>query len=375
VYMFHGTIIGEMGLLWQSMNGHRGTTFSKKIFKAIDDRTGCNKCGMPAPRPGRFDCPVCGKDTLAVRPCSYWGARFTLEALATVKQRIGHWAWQTEFQQEPHDDSTSWFHKEWLDKAYREDLAPLVKSARRIVPWAAIQCTLSGEEAVNIATLGDGRYAQVPGDMGPYQVMVQSWDPAWARMKGKDNRTAWMAGVGMGLTWDDKFDIFWLDRKRALAGNSAYREWMYETWIDSIMPMGSVERPGQIGMIIERNSAGVLFQYGMEEHWSSIPIIDHQTGAEKHDLVDGIPGLASSFKDGKVIIRAGGTPWQREIADELVYELKHSGRSQFKDLLMATWFAWAYIQRWVRDIRDPARYNELARRRMASPHGLRPDAH
>jgi hypothetical protein len=95
-------------------------------------------------------------------------------------------------------------------------------------------------------------------------------------------------------------------------------------------------------------------------------VLDHQTGAEKHDLTDGIPGLASSFQEGKVTIRAGGTEKQRKLADELVYELKHSGRSQYKDMLMATWFAWAYIQRWIRDIRDPARYDELVRRRSAA---------
>ena len=374
VYMFHGTVIGEMALLWQQMKGHRGITFAKRVFKAIQDRPGCGQCGMPAPNPGQFDCPVCDIRTNAEKPCSYWGARFTVPALNTIRLRIGHWAWQSEFDQSPHDDSTSWFNKEWLDRSYRDDLAPLVKSARRILPWSVIACTLSGEEAVNLATLGDPRYATVPGDMGPYQAIVQCWDPAWARMKGKENTTAWMAGLGMGLTWDDKFDIFWLDRDRGLDGNAAYREWMYRTWREQILPMGAIERPGQIGMIIERNAGGVLFQYGIEEHWGSVPLIDHQTGAEKHDLTDGIPGLASAFKEGNVIIRAGGTPKQREMADELVYELKHSGRSQYTDMLMTAWFGWSYLSRWMRDIRDPARYDELARR-TAARHKPRPGAH
>jgi hypothetical protein len=379
VFMFHGTVIGEMALLWQMMKGHRGTTFRKRVFRAIQDRAGCESCGMPAKRPGKFECPVCDTVTRAVRPCSYWGARFTVPALGVTKQKIGHWAFSTEFQQEPHDDSTSWFHKDWLDAAYRDDLAPLTKSARRIIPWAAIECTLTGDEAVNIATLGDSRYATVPGDLGPYQVIVQCWDPAWAKLKGKEQMTAYMAGLGMGHTWDDKFDIFWLDRTRGLPGNAAYREWMYESWRDHIIPMGSVERPGQVQMIVEANGAGVLFQYGVEEHWGSVPTMSHQTGAEKHDLTDGIPGLASAFKDGKVIIRAGGSPHQREMAEELQYELKHSGRSQYKDMLMTAWFGWSYISRWMRDIRDPARYNELARRQMArtlkGPERTRPITH
>lgn len=362
IYMFHGTVIGEMALLWQTMHGRQGATFAKKIFKAIQDRPGCVRCGMPAPNVGKFDCPICQIRTDAIQPVSYWGSRFTVEALNTIRNRIGHWAWQAEFDQSPHDDSTSWFNKDWIDNAYHEDLAPLNQSARRIIPWSAISCTLTGEEAVNIATMADQQYRQVPGDYGPYQVIVQCWDPAWARKKGKEQMTAWMAGLGMGLTWDDKYDIFWLDRDRALPGNAAYREWMYRTWVNDIMPMGKVERPGQVGMIIERNSAGVLFQYGVEEHWGSVPVLDHQTGAEKHDLTDGIPGLASAFKNGEVIIRAGGSARQRELADELVYELKHSGRSQFTDMLMTAWFGWSYINRWKRDVRDPARYAELARR-------------
>lgn len=376
VFMLHGTVIGEMALLWQVMNGHRGTTFARRVFKAIQDRPGCSQCGMPAERPGRFACPVCDVQTRAIRPCSYWGARFTVEALDTIRRRIGHWAWQTEYDQEPHDDSTSWFNKEWLDAAYRDDLAPLQPSARRILPWSAISCTLTGEEAVQIASLGDSRYQMVPGDIGPYQIIVQCWDPAWAREKGKNQQTAYMAGVGIGLTWDDRFDVFWLDRDRALAGNKAYRDWMYRTWNNDVKPVTSIEQRAQTGMIIERNGAGILFQYGVEEHWGGIPVLDHQTGAEKHDLTDGIPGLASSFKEGKFIIRAGGTDKQREVADELVYELKHSGRSQYKDLLMAVWFGWSYIQRWIRDVRDPARYTELARRRLrSSGSDMRPNTH
>lgn len=366
VYMFHGTVIGEMALLWQTMKGHRGSTFSRTIFRAIQDRPGCRNCGMPAPNVGAFDCPICSTRTIADRPCSYWGARFTTEALNTIRQRIGHWAWQTEYDQSPHDDSTSWFQKDWIDKAYRSDLAPLHKSARRILPWSAIECSLSGEEAVRLASMADPSYAASPGDLGPYQIIVQAWDPAWARKKGRDQMTAYMAGCAIGLTWNDEFDIFWLDRDRALPSNAAYRKWMYETWKNDVMPTGSVERPGQIGMIIERNGGGVIFQYDIEEHWGSVPVIDHQTGAEKHDLTEGIPGLASAFERGKVIIRAGGSEKQRRLADELVYELKHSGRSQYTDMLMAVWFGWSYISRWVRDVRDPARYDELVRRQQLS---------
>jgi hypothetical protein len=361
VYMLNGTVIGEMALLWQTMKGHRGITFAKRTFKAIQDRPGCSKCGMLADAPGPFVCPVCSNDR-AIQPCSYWGARFTVEALSSIRQRIGHWAWQTEFDQTPHDDSTSWFQSEWIDHALRPDLAPLQRNARRVLPWRAISCSLTGEEAVKIATLADQRYRQVPGDLGPYQCIVQSWDPAWARKTGKEQMTAWMAGVAVGLTWDDKFDVFWADRNRALPGNAAYREWMYRTWKDDVLPIGSVERPGQVGMIIERNSGGVLFQYGVEEHWGSVPIIDHQTGTEKHDLVEGIPGLASSFEKRRVIIRSGGSEAHQKAVDELIYELKNSGRSQYTDVLMALWFAWAYLNRWMRDVRDPERYNELARR-------------
>ena len=137
---------------------------------------------------------------------------------------------------------------------------------------------------------------------------------------------------------------------------------MYDVWTNNVMPAGGVETRGQTGMIIEQNAAGVIFQFGMEEHWGSVPLISHITGAEKHDLEDGVPGMASSFESGKFVIRAGGNPRQRELADELVYELRQSGRSMYKDLLMSLWFGWAYIQRWIRDVRDPARYDELARR-------------
>lgn len=364
-----GTVIGEMALLYQKLKGARGVTSVRQVFRALEDRPGCSACGMPAPNVGPYDCPVCGSRMNAISPSSYWGARFTVQALEAMKRKIGHWAWQTEYMQSPHDDSTSWFHKDWIDSAYREDLAPLTKHARRIIPWSVLACTLTGDEAVRISTMADRKMAPAPGDIGPYQAMVQAWDPAWARKKGPEQMTAWMAGCGMGLTWDDKFDIFWLDRDRALPGNAAYREWMYRTWREDVSPLGDMDRTGQTAMIIESNGAGVMFQYGIEEHWGSVPLITHQTGAEKHDLTDGIPGLASSYKDGRVIIRGGGSDRQRKNAEELKYELQHSGRSQFTDILMSTWFAWAYLNRWIRDVRDKARWEELVRRNALKQRG------
>jgi hypothetical protein len=363
IFMFHGTVIGEMGLLWQILTGHRGATFRRQTFEAIQERPGCSQCGMPSRSVGPMDCPVCNERTSAIEPCSYWGARFTVQALETIRNKIGHWAWQTEFKNKPHDDSTSWFKKDWIDGALRHDLAPLTKQARRVIPGSIIECTLSGEEAVKISTMADPEMKQSPGDLGPYQLIVQSWDPAWARKTGKDQLTAWMAGCGMGLTWDDKFDLFWIDRDKGLTGTSAYREWMYRTWNDDIVPSKPADRPGQIGMIIERNGAGVLFQSGVEEYWGSIPVIDHQTGTEKHDLTDGVPGMASDFCAGKFIIRYNGSEKYKQCIDELVYELKNSGTSLHTDLMMCTWFAWAYIRRWMRDVRDPGRYEELVRRR------------
>ena len=367
LYLFHGTVLGEMALLWRAMTKSMGGTFERTTIRALEDRVGCSTCGMPASDPGPFDCPVCSRVTEAIKPCSFWGARFTPAALDAIRKRIGHWAWQSEFQQEPHDDSTSWFQQDWLDRSHRDDLAPLDTAARRLLPWSIISCSLTGDEAVRMAEMADPMFKRVPGDLGPYQVIVNPWDPAWARAKPNEQKTAWMAGLGMGLTWDDKLDIFFIDRARGKNSNSAYRQWMYEVWRDHVMPINGLEVPGQLAMPVESNGAGTLFQYGIEEHWGSIPMTPHQTGTEKHDLIDGIPGMASWWESGKVIIRAGGDAKQRELAEELIYELKHSGRSQYKDMLMACWIGWAYINRWIRDIRDPARYEELMRRNQSVP--------
>jgi hypothetical protein len=116
-------------------------------------------------------------------------------------------------------------------------------------------------------------------------------------------------------------------------------------------------------MIIETNGAGVLFQYEVENHWASVPVVYHQTGDNKHSLHDGIPGLASWFHADRVVIRYGGCdPELKADMDELVYELKQSGKSAHKDLLMALWFLWSKANEWIRDVRDPARYDELTRR-------------
>lgn len=362
VFLNSGTIIGELGLLWQMLSTQKGGTSVKQIFRALRDIPGCKNCGFPQQMVGPFDCHVCGERSEAIQPSSYWGARFTNQALLAIKAKIGIWAWETEYDQTPHDSSRSWFQKEWIDRACRPDLAPLAKNARRIIPWGVIECTLNGTEALTIAGLGDDRLKQAPGDIGPYQAIVQAWDPAWARLKGKEQLTAWMGGIGMGLTWDDKFDIFWISRTRGLSSSAAYRKLMHESWVRDIVPMDNdTNMPGQVHMIIEANAAGVMFQYQIEEYWSSIPMISHQTGAEKHDLRDGIPGFAGSFEKNDVIIRTGGSAQHQADAEELKYELQQSGRSQYKDLLMAAWIAWAYLTKWMK-IRDRARYDELQRR-------------
>lgn len=380
LYMFHGTVLGEMALLWQQMTGNRGVTSAKMIIKAIQEGPGCSVCGMPASRVGPFNCPVCAVVRTAIAPHSFWGARFTVQALEAVRRKIGHWAWQSEYQQEPHDDSTSWYEKEWLDWAIKagEKLESVPIERRRVIPWSIISCTLTGEEAVRLAGIHDPAYLPRDDEVGPYQILLQCWDPAWAdskRTKLRDQKTCWMAGVVMGLTWDDRIDIMWLDRARGLPSNSEYRAWMHDSWLEHAVPGGGVERQGQVGMIIERNGGGVIFQSDVEEHWGSVPMLDHLTGVEKHSLEDGIPGMASWFKDKRIIIRGAG-PKEREnakpgepghmtpqeLAEELAYELRMSGRSQYTDMLMSIWFGWAYINRWIRDRRDPARYDELARR-------------
>lgn len=365
VYMVHGTILGEMALLHQMHIGHRGGSFIRRKIRAVEDRPGCMICGMPRRDVERAHCPVCDKVTKANRPSSFWGSRFSVEALGAIKRRIGHWAWQSEFQQEPHDDSTSWFEKEWLDRCFDESFGPPPPSARIIIPWSIIACTLTGREMVSVARHVDSNYGMYPGQLGPYQLILQTWDPAWARVKNPvEAKGCWMAGAGMGLTWDDRVDVFWLDRGRGLV-TSEYRKWMYESWRDDVMPASSVEVPGQLQMIVEKNGGGVLFAYGIEEHWGSVPLTHHQTGTDKHDLRNGIPGMASWFKDGRFIIRAGGTDKQRELATELKYELQGGGKTRYTDMLMTLWFGWAYIRKWMDLIRDPARYDELSRRSLA----------
>ena len=385
LYMFHGTVLGEMALLWQQMTGNRGTTSAKMIIKAIQEGAGCSICGMPAERVGPFNCPVCARVQTAVSPHSFWGARFTTQALEAVRRKIGHWAWQSEYQQEPHDDSTSWFEKEWLDVALKlgEKLESPETNRRRVIPWSIISVTLTGEEMLKLAAMHDSAYIPREDEPGPYQLIVQCWDPAWANVKNtRDQKSCWMAGATLGLTWDDMIVVMWLDRARGLTGNSEYREWMHDSWMENGQPGGGAERQGQAGMIIERNGGGVLFQSDVEEHWGSVPMIDHLTGVEKHSLEDGIPGMASWFKDGRMIIRGAGPRRHpngkpnepgamspQELAEELSYELRMSGRSQYTDMLMTIWFGWAYINRWIRDRRDPARYDELARRNPTTRSG------
>lgn len=368
VFLFSGTVIGEMALLWQLLQssikvGGRGATTVRQTFSAIRDFPGCKDCGMPTKTVGMFHCPVCAATREAVRPSSYWGARFTVAALAAIKSKIGYWAWQTEYEQSPNNSTTSWFKKDSVEAALRPDLSPPSSRERRLLPMKVIASTITGSEAVRLATMADPYYAIVPGDPGPYQIIVQAWDPAWARAKPQDQQTAWMAGVTMGLTYDDKFVIMKIQRDRALPGTAAYRDWMYKSWTDDALPGRPIEDAGsQIRMIIESNGAGVLFQYGVEEHWGSIPYSPHQTGTEKHDLVEGIPGMASAFIANKFIIVAGGSEKDRENLGELKYELQHSGGSRFTDVLMATWFGWSFINRWIRDVRDKLRYEELIRR-------------
>lgn len=359
-YCFHGTVLGEQALLWQALRKTMGASYKHRIIKALNDGCGCSVCGMPAPRVGPFDCPVCRTRREAISPYSFWGARFTVESLGAIRKRVGHWAWSSEYQQEPHDDSTSWFDNNWLTKAKREDLGPLSTASRRVIPWSLIRVSLNSEELLKLCrATGDPAFNAADG-VGPYQMMVQAWDPAWARAKPSEQLSCWMAGVSIGLTWDDKIDVHFITRNRGLAGNAAYLEWMYKSWVENgVAP--DLSGSAQCAMIIERNGGGVLFQYGVQEHWKSIPMVDHFTGVEKHDLHDGIPGMASWFKDDRVIIRANGA--LQPMADEMIYELRQSGSSQYTDVLMALWIGWAYINRWIRDVRDPERYNEMTRRR------------
>lgn len=365
ITMFHGTVIGDAGLLWQGLTGHRGATAAKMVVPAVRDTPGCSVCGLPSQSVGPMHCDVCGKTTTAVAPSSFWGARFTIEALEVIKRRVGYWAFQSEYLQKAHNSEQSWWSKEWIDRSLRPNMsAP--RSARRMIPWEIISGTISNEEMMRVAgKVHVSLTNKGPHDPGPFQVIVQAYDPAWSRERSSDKmKNAYMACVTAGLTWDDKIAFWGMDRRMSMVPKE-YRAWMYDKWTGDVLSDSPAELVvGQTGMIIERNAAGTLFQSDIEDHWPSIPVIDHQTGSNKHSLEHGIPGLAGLWQADRALIL--GDKETDDGVSALCSELTMSGRGPKKDLLMATWIAWLHIVRWQAR-RDSLRYAELVRRAASKP--------
>ena len=361
ITFMHGTVVGDKSLLWKGISGGRGATAVKTVIPAIRDMPGCRICGLPSESVGPMDCPVCDKQTEAVSPSSFWGARFTVEALQAIRRKIGHWAFEAEYQQRAHDNTNSWWEKPWVDRS-RVIAPPVPPDMRRIIPWQLVSASITSEEMVARASKLHTSLApkRKPHDYGPYQLIVQGYDPAWAREKDSaKKKNAYMASITGGLTYDDKF-VFWgISRERGMLPKQ-YRTWMYDLWQQHATVDGPSELVrGQTGMIIERNAAGVIFQSDVEDYWPSIPVIDHQTGTNKHSLETGIPGMAGAWQDNRVIVLGDEDD---EHVRAFCSELALSGKGPQKDLLMAAWIVWLYMTTWLNRRRDPARYEELVRR-------------
>ncbi|MFC1693299.1 hypothetical protein ACFL1R_07335 [Candidatus Latescibacterota bacterium] len=220
-----------------------------------------------------------------------WPERWPIKRLLREKEEIGTIVFAQEYQNEPINEETSHFSREWIEKCYDYS--------------SQFQDHYNGDLPVFIG-----------------------WDLALVtdRFKAEERNTDFTVGITIALGEDGTRHVIDIFRERGLTPAQV---------LDVIKWRAKKFNPTLIS--IENN----LFQSLYEQQLISetdLPVVGHTTGREKMDVFKGVPSLSVLFEKRKYRLPRGDERSARLI-DSLTNELVGLGIETHDDMVMALWIA------------------------------------
>lgn len=261
-----------------------------------------------------------------------WPGLWPVHLLLQRLREIGSVAFAQEYLNIPLDDLSALFRRAWLDAA-------LQRGRGRGFLYA--QPPRLGFDRV-IQTWDQGALvAEAPANA--YQVLVTAWDLALVEDE-KDairKNTDYTVGISVGLLPDDRFEVARLFRKRGMTPAQMRERVVAEQCV-----------VGADYIIVENNAAQRIHEIELRGI-ADLPIRGHTTDRRKHDVFEGVPGLAYLLELDRIDF-CWSTPQEKDRMDVLVSELHGLGAEAHDDTVMALWMAVVALRKWVR-VRDAQR--------------------
>lgn len=307
-----GTILHPDSLLLKLLDPKRYTGWLKRRFAAR-----YNDHGLP---------DVDGRTLL-------WPEFWTDAKLRRVRFKIGSVAFAQEYLNQPIDDETALFRREWLEAAKRRGrgLGFLYGPAPR-VPFNVVVSTWDYAELVRLA-----------GTATAYQVVITAWDLGivGSEKEAKERDTDFTVGITVGLTLSDRIEVRRIYRRRGMTPAELRERILAE---QRVLEADVV--------VVETNAAQKMLELDLRGV-PELPIVGHVTDRRKHDVYEGVPGMALLLELERMDF-AWDTDREQQRVDELINELHGLGQEAHDDLVMALWLAIVRVRKWQR-VRDTRR--------------------
>jgi hypothetical protein len=205
----------------------------------------------------------------------------------------------------------------------REILCRPISSESTIFPWEILQRSFLGMDEMTIVN-------NVWSHPNKFTRIAIGCDFSISASVGADYSVFIVLGV-------DEFGRYWLLHMYREKGKK------YTEQIAVLKKLNTDFKPDVI--FVETNQMQVIFAQGATD--AGLPVVEHQTGVDKHDLRGGLPGLAILFENNKFRFPRGDQK-SIDVTDTICLELssvtwtdkgKLEGISEHDDCCMALWQA------------------------------------
>jgi len=205
----------------------------------------------------------------------------------------------------------------------REILCRPISSDSTIFPWSILQRSFLGMDEISLVN-------NIWSHPNKFTRVAIGCDFSISASVGADYSVFIVLGV-------DEFGRYWLLHMYREKGKK------YTEQIAVLKKLNTDFKPDVI--FVETNQMQVIFAQGATD--AGLPVVEHHTGVDKHDLRGGLPGLAILFENNKFRFPRGDQK-SKDITDTICLELssvtwtdkgKLEGISEHDDCCMALWQA------------------------------------
>lgn len=293
--------------------------------EVLNERTGRRQLVDAVYEPPEGPANDDGTPSQGPMPRVLWPEKWSISSLLLKLKSMGSVLFLREMQNEITDDGTSPFKIAWLERA------KVNGRQRGFLRWGVAPegHPNAGEEHPRCKGL----------------IVWQSWDLTLVHDEesAEESDSDYTVGQTWGLEWETGTRyLLRAVRVRGLTPNAMI----------ALIRAEAALFPQRIAVVVENNSFGKLYELGLRRV-AGLPVYGHTTTSKKSSPFEGVPSVGALYENEHIVLPYSGTPAENEedprpYVDEHVREHHGLGREKHDDTPLCSWFAMAWIARWIR---------------------------